>query len=245
MTTLRIAICDDESKILDEVSNYIKKYSGQKNKSELEVFPFDAASSLMNSIDNGESYDIFLLDVYIGDEMGTSLAREIRARDIESPVIFLTTSIEHAPESMETDTLRYLIKPLKPEKFYEAMDVAVEKAEKLGTKLIRLKTENGIENINISNILYTESRSHYQYVNFIDGGQVRSRMTVSELFEELSQYGGFVRGGSAYIINLNKVKSVSTGEVCFNNNKKLPLPRGAHNEIKEAFWLLQYEGQEG
>ena len=103
---------------------------------------------------------------------------------------------------------------------------------------------NEIENINISNILYTESRSHYQHVNFTQGGQVRSRMTVSELFDELSQYGGFVRGGSAYIINLNKVKSVSTGEVCFNNNVKLLLPRGAHNEIKKAFWLLQYDGQE-
>ena len=242
---MKVAICDDETIILDEVSSYIKKYSKLCGKSELEVFTFSSASSLLNSIDNGALFDIFMLDVYIGDEMGTELAREIRRKGIESPIVFLTTSIEHAPESLETDTLRYLIKPLNPEKFYEAMDVAVEKAEKLGSKFIRLKTENGVENINISNILYTESRSHYQYVNFVSDEQVRSRMTVAELFEELSQYGGFVRGGSAYIINLNKVKSVSTGEVCFNNNTKLFLPRGAHNEIKEAFWLLQYDGQEG
>ena len=242
---MRIAICDDETIILDEVSFYIKKYSNKSGKSEIEVYPFNSARTLLNSIDNGEFYDVFVLDVYIGDEMGTEVAREIRRKGIESPIIFLTTSIEHAPESLETDTLRYLIKPLKTEKFFEAMDVAVEKAEKLGAKFIMLKTENGIENINISNILYTESHSHYQYVNFTDGGQVRSRMTVSELFEEMSQYGGFVRGGSAYIINLNKVKSVSTSEVCFNNNTKLLLPRGAHNEIKEAFWLLQYDGQEG
>lgn len=241
---MRIAICDDENIILNEVSSYIKRFSERRGKTELEVFPFNSASSLINSIENGEMFDIFLLDVYIGAEMGTELAREIRTKNIESPIMFLTTSIEHAPESLESDTLRYLIKPLNPDKFYEAMDVAVEKAEKLGSKFIRLKTENGIENINISHILYTESRSHYQYVNFTDDGQVRSRMTVSELFDELAQYGGFVRGGSAYIINLNKVKSVSTGEVCFNNNQKLPLPRGAHNEIKEAFWLLQYDGQE-
>ena len=240
---MRIAICDDETIILDEVSDCINKYSVKRGKSELKVYPFNSAGSLLNSIDNGEEFDIFLLDVYIGAEMGTTLAREIRARNIESPVIFLTTSLEHAPESFESDTLRYLIKPLKPEKFYEAMDVATEKAEKLGSKFIKLKTENGIENINISNILYTESRSHYQYVNFVHDGQVRSRMTVSELFEELSQYGGFVRGGSAYIINLNKVKSVSTREVCFNNNRKLLLPRGAHVEIKDALWRLQYEGQ--
>ena len=242
---MRIAICDDEAIILDEVSSYIKKHSAICGKSELEVLPFGSARSILNALDNGDLFDIFILDVYIGNEMGTELAREIRRKGIESPIIFLTTSVEHAPESLETDTLRYLIKPIKPEKFFEAMDVAIEKAEKLGAKFIMLKTENGIENINISNILYTESHSHYQYVNFTDGGQVRSRMTVTELFGELSQYGEFVRGGSAYIINLNKVKSVSTGEVCFNNNRKLPLPRGAHNEIKEAFWLLQYDGQEG
>lgn len=241
---MRIAICDDETVILEEVSSYIKKYSKLCGKSELEVFPFNSASSLLNALDNGDLFDIFLLDVYIGDEMGTDLARELRRKGIESPIVFLTTSIEHAPESLETDTLRYLIKPLKCEKFFEAMDVAVEKAEKLRAKFIMLKTENGVENINISNILYTESRSHYQYVNFTCDGQVRSRMTVSELFEQLSQYGGFVRAGSAYVINLNKVKSISTLEVCFNNNTKLLLPRGAHNAIKEAFWELQYEGEE-
>ena len=241
---MRIAICDDETIILDEVSAYIKKYSEQSGKSELEVFPFYTAHSLLNSIDNGDVFDIFLLDVYIGNEMGTILARELRRKEIESPIVFLTTSIEHSPESHEIDTLRYLLKPLNPEKFYEAMDAAVEKAKKLGSKFIKLKTERGVENINISNIVYTESRSHYQYLNFINGDQVRARMTVLELFENLSQFCGFIRAGSAYIINLNKVKSVSTREVCFSNKRKLLLPRGAHHAIKEAFWDLQYEGKE-
>jgi DNA-binding LytR/AlgR family response regulator len=242
---IRIALCDDEQKILDETSLQIKKYEEERKTDVLEIACFNSSNALLSALEDDLSFDIFILDVYISDGLGTELARTIRKKGIEAPIIFLTTSVKHAPESFESDTLRYLIKPLNPEKFYEAMDVAVEKAEKLGTKLIRLKTENGIENINISNILYTESRSHYQYVNFTDSDQVRSRMTVSELFEELSQHGGFVRAGSAYIINLNKVKSVSTGEVCFNNNTKLLLPRGAHNEIKEAFWLLQYDGQEG
>ena len=124
MKALRIAICDDETVILEEVSSYIKKYSKLCGKSELEVLTFNSASSLLNALDNGDLFDIFLLDVYIGDEMGTELAREIRRKGIESPIVFLTTSIEHAPESLETGTLRYLIKPLKPEKFYEAIKKA-------------------------------------------------------------------------------------------------------------------------
>ncbi len=80
---MRIAICDDETIILDEVSSYIKKYSKLCGKSELEVLTFNSASSLLNALDNGDLFDIFLLDVYIGDEMGTELAREIpECRDI-------------------------------------------------------------------------------------------------------------------------------------------------------------------
>ena len=238
---LKIAICDDEARVLDEVSSHIKKYSEQRGMPELEVCVFNSARSLLSSIDNGDLFDIFLLDVYIGDEIGIALARDIRAKGIESPIMFLTTSIDHAPESFELGTLRYLIKPLDPLKLYEAIDAAIIEAERIGGKFIRLKTENGIESINVSSILYTESHSHYQYVKFSDGIQVRARMTVQELFDQLSQYGEFVRGGSAYIINLKKVKSVSTVEVCFYNNIKLSLPRGAHSAIKEAFWKLQYE----
>ena len=103
---MRIALCDDESKILDEVSQYINKYADKKNIQSLEVFPFDSARSLKNELDDDKSFDIFVLDVYIGKEMGTALAKNIRRRGIDSPIIFLTTSVEHAPQGYETGTLR-------------------------------------------------------------------------------------------------------------------------------------------
>ena len=128
---IRIALCDDEQKILDEVTQYIKKYAETKNNPGLEVFCFDSARALKSALDDKNAFDIFVLDVYIGDKMGTALARDIRKSGIESPIIFATTSLEHAPESYETGTLRYLIKPINPAKFYEAMDVALASVEKI------------------------------------------------------------------------------------------------------------------
>ena len=238
---LRIAICDDETKILDEVSSYIKKYSKLCGKSELEVFPFSSASSLLNSIDNGALFDIFMLDVYIGDEMGTTLAREIRARDIESPIIFLTTSVEHAPQGYETGTLRYLIKPLEPEKLYEAIDAACLQAEKLQSKLIRFKTENGIESINANNIMYSEAHDHYQYITLENTQLLKVRMTVSELYAILAKNDGFFRLGSAYIINLRNIKNLTSSEILLYNNTTIPIPRGKYAELKKVFWNFQCE----
>ena len=238
---IRIALCDDEKKILDEVSGYIGNYAEKKGCKELEVFCFESATSLIGALEEGRSFDIFILDVYIGDDLGTALARDIRKLGIESPIVFATTSIEHAPQSFEMGTLRYLIKPINPAKFYEAMDVALENAEKIGQRLIKLKTENGVESINASHILYSEAHAHYQYVTLDGGKQLRVRMTVTELYTLLAQNGGFIRVGSAYIINLRNVKNVATTQVLMYNNITIPIPRGKHNEIKKAFWDFQCE----
>ena len=237
---IRIAICDDEKKILDEVSGYIKNYAEKKSK-EIEVFRFDSAASLIGTLEDGRVFDVFVLDVYIGDEMGTALAGDIRKFGIESPIIFATTSVEHAPESYETGTLRYLIKPINLVKFYEALDVALLAAEKIGQRLVKLKTENGVESINATHILYSEAHAHYQYVTLDGEEKLRVRMTVSELYTLLAPYGGFIRVGSAYIINLRNVKNVSTSEVHLYNNITVPIPRGKHSEIKKAFWDFQCE----
>ena len=241
---MRIALCDDESKTLDEVSQYINKYADKKNIQSLEIFPFASAKSLKNALDDDKSFDIFVLDVYIGKEMGTVLAKNIRKRGIDSPIIFLTTSIEHAPQGYETGTLRYLIKPLDPKKFYEALDAAFLQAEKVNERMITFKTENGIETINANHIMYSEAHEHYQYIMLNDRRQIKVRNTVTELLTTLMRNGGFVRVGSAYIVNLRNVKNVSTYKVELYNDMSIPIPRGKHTEIKKAFWDYQYEGQE-
>jgi len=240
---IQIALCDDEAKILGEVSLYINKYAQKKSSQRMEISRFDSAKALEFALDES-SFDIFVLDVYIGDEMGTTLAKKIRKRGIGSPIIFLTTSVEHAPQGYETGTLRYLIKPLDPKKFYEAMDVALMQVEKIRERFIKFKTENGIESVNANHIICSEAHAHYQHITLIDSSQIRVRMTVAELYAMLVKHDGFSRVGSAYIVNLRNIMNVSNREVHLTNDVIIPIPRGKHTELKKAFWDFQYEGQE-
>lgn len=101
------------------------------------------------------------------------------------------------------------------------MDAAIVQAEKMGERLIKLKTESGVESINASRIMFSEAHAHYQYVTLHNGRQIRVRMTVTELYTTLMKCGGFTRVGSAYIINLRNVKNVSTSEAHFSNINSL------------------------
>ena len=241
---IQIAICDDEKKILDEVSGYIKDYAEKKSDLDIEVFRFDSARTLISTLEDGKSFDVFVLDVYIGDEMGTDLAGDIRKFGIESPIIFATTSLEHAPQSYETGTLRYLIKPINPRKFDEALDAALLQVKRTRDRYLKFKTENSVASVNANHIMYSESHDHYQYLKKDDGEEIKVRMTVTELFTMLSKYGGFVRIGSAYIVNLRHVKNVTPTNVCLYSNINIQIPRGKFTEIKNTFWNFQCEGQE-
>lgn len=241
---IRIALCDDEQKILDETSLQIKKYEEERKTDVLEIACFNSSNALLSALEDDLSFDIFILDVYISDGLGTELARTIRKKGIEAPIIFLTTSVEHAPESFETGTLRYLIKPLDHKKFYEALNIAIAQFEKQKEHLIKLKTECGIESLNASRILYSEAQDHYQYVVLNDCKQIKVRMTVADLFNLLKKQEGFIRVGSAYIINLRNIKTVTTKEVLLYNGFKIPIPRGKSTEIKNAFWEYQWDRRE-
>lgn len=241
---IRIALCDDEQKVLDEVLFYINKYFKARNNHRYEIAYFDSVSAIVNALDDEKKFDIFILDIYIKDEIGTNLAKNIRKRGIESPIIFLTTSIEHAPQSFETGTLRYLIKPLNPEKLYEALDAAIVQTEKMNERMVKFKTENGVESVTVNNIMCSESYGHYQFITLKNGEKIRVRNSVAELFATLSKYGGFVRVGSPYIINLRHVKNVTSSDVLLYDGTKIQIPRGKYTELKNAFWDFQYEGGE-
>ena len=60
-------------------------------------------------------------------------------------------------------------------------------------------------------------------------------MTVSELLTRFSKYGGFIRIGAAYIVNLRHVQSVTSTELCLCNDISIKFPRGSYQETKNEF----------
>ena len=241
---IRIALCDDEQKVLDTVALHIQKYAEARQDEVLETVHFRSGNALLSALEDGKNFDVFVLDVYIGDAVGTDLAKFIRKKGIENPIIFLTSSLEHAPESFETGTLRYLLKPLDSQKLYEALEAALAQIDKIQRRNFTFKTENGVESLSVSQIVCSEAQGHYQYITRIGGGQIRVRMTVAELYELFCKHSGFIRVGSAYIVNLRNMKNITSREMRLYHDIVIPTPRGKYTEIKNAFWAFQCQGQE-
>ena len=232
---LKIAVCDDEQVYLDKTCAMLEQYAAAHNMA-LTADVFSNPSVLLDRIEGGERYDIYLLDIYMPGVSGMSVATELRSRGVRSPILFLTSSTEHAVEAFGVDATHYLLKPYTQQNFFAAMDKAVQSISAHPEESIVLKLHGAYQSVPVDRILYCEAADNHQRLWIKDGGELLVRMTASELYGMLEDFGCFHRCGRAYILNLDHVQKVTVNSAILKNGAELPLPRSAVAPLRSAFF---------
>jgi len=95
---LKIAVCDDEQSYLHDLTRLLDEYGAAQGIG-LAATAFSLPFDLLERVESGAEFDLYLLDVYMPGMTGIELASQLRRIGIETPVVFLTTSKEHALEA--------------------------------------------------------------------------------------------------------------------------------------------------
>ena len=232
---LKIAVCDDEQLYLDKARAMLEQYAAAHDM-EISVEAFSTPSVLLDSIEAGDRHAIYPLDIYMPGVSGMSVATELRSKGVRSPIIFLTSSTEHAVEAFGVDATHYLLKPYTKQNFFAAMDKAMQSISTHAEESIVLKIGGEYQNVLVDHILYCESANNYQRLWMKDGTELLVRMTASELYDMLVGFDIFYRCGRAYILNLNHVKKVTANSAVLKTDMELPLPHSAVAGLRSAFF---------
>ena len=231
---LKITICDDEKEFRDSAERMLNLYMEDKGMS-YQLDTFGVPSDLVDTTEKGAIYDIYLLDIYMPGITGMSIATELRNRDIKSPIIFLTSSTDHALQAFGVDATHYLLKPYTKDNFYVGMDKAMQSIASHQADSIVLKVDNEYRNILASKICYCESEDKYQRI-YCERENILVRITATELYQQLAPFGCFYRCGRSHIINFNHISKVTANSAVFKNGIQLPLPRSAVSGMRSAFF---------
>ena len=110
---MRIAVCDDDRAIRDEISRLIKKQAP-----EADITTYQSGEEMINS---GENFDISFLDIEMGKVSGMDIAKRIRekeeSRTQRSILIFVTGYREYMEAAFDVNAFHFLVKPIDEEKF--------------------------------------------------------------------------------------------------------------------------------
>lgn len=233
----QIALCDDKGAELDRVEAMLESYQEEHEEYEFHVERFTSAEEMLRRVKEYEYMpDLLLTDIYMDQKSGIEAAEELRDMGSDCRIIFLSVSSEHAMEAFGVHASHYLIKPVSQEKFFESLDMLLKDIREERKRYLLLQAEGRIHRVALRNILYLEAQKRCQQVHLTDGVKMTLRMTMTKLYEMLSEYQEFVKVGVAYIINLEHLESLNAQEIRIDNGDVVHLPRGAYQVLREQYF---------
>lgn len=234
---IKVAICDDDLSVLNEISILIDKYRVKRNQ-EIVYAGFQSPLELLAEVEKGLRMDILFLDVLMPGENGIDVAKEIRQYDTNVKIIFLTSSSEFAVQSYTVNAYFYQLKPIWEESFFRLMDSAISECEKKQQFCLILKCKNGITRINLDKLKYCEVMGRTLLFHMEDGQILERIGSLEELSVQLNQYDNFLRPHRSFLVNMEFVQNISCKIITMDDRVEIPIPHGKYSEVKDRY--LEY-----
>lgn len=231
---MKIAICDDEEKLLDLIEGYIKGWC-KKNKTQIDIDKFFSAEEFLFEWENYEKYDAIFLDTEMKKMSGIELSNIIRKKNKTVNLIFLADEIKYALHGYKVGALQYLIKPIKKEEAFECLDMIKEKIKDINDNFnyITIELPKKSIKLNYENIIYCIMFSPYIDIYTIND-KITIRKKISDM-EEILPKESFIRCHRSYLVNIKHISVVNKDTVTLEDGTKIPISRGKYEEVNQAF----------
>ena len=228
-----IAVVDDEKAIREHVCALIEE---QQPGSVIEAYA--TGEELLAS---GKRFDIVFLDIQMDGMNGIEAARELRERQEDTVLIFITGVKEYVFDALDLYAFHYLLKPIDEGKFAEVLQRAAGEAKKRKEKkCLFIRTRN--LTLDQSDILYIESRAKKLEIHTTGADKaIEIYAAMDELEGQLGE--DFYRCHRAYIVNMAQITEYDNESITLTNGDKVYLAKKKYGEFVKAYmWFLQNGG---
>lgn len=230
MTKFNCIIIDDDEIDRLTVVSFAKRFL---KLNILGVFESAEAAFL---ITEGEKIDILFLDI----DMPGVTGLEFRKKTLEIPVcIFITAHPEHAVESFELETLDFIVKPVKLNRFSQTMSRIEEFMEiklkallfeaSIGGDTIYIKEGHKQTKVKLHDILYLEALKDY---TLVVTNQKRHCVlsSIGTLLKE-NHFQSFIRIHRSFAVQKQFIQKISFNEIELRNNITIPIGRSYKDNL--------------
>ena len=185
-------------------------------------------------------FDIILLDIVMPMLNGIDAAKELREKDKNVKIVFLTSSAEFALDSYTVKASNYLLKPLEPTQFFTCLDELIFDIKSV-SKCIIVKGLDAVYRIPLSNIEHVESQSKHIIFYTSDNKTIESTDPLYTYENILLFEDGFFKCHRSYIINIHRVDSFSPSEVIMQSGCRIPISRSHQKSFEDIYFHVIFE----
>ena len=230
---MRIAVCDDDEREINHLSELITEYQLSRGVS-LDCHFFHNSVDFLCDVKCGE-YDLVLLDVVMPGISGIKAAQELREKDKNVKLIFISLSPEFAVESYSVDAYHYLLKPVDANALFSLLDKAGKELSTQEEQGFVLKNREGVVRLSFAEIEFVEVINKKVSFHLTDGVIREVTAALADIEGELLTRQEFIKTHRSYIVNLNCVQSIGVNCAVTKRGHSIPVSRQRHNQVQNAY----------
>lgn len=163
--------------------------------------------------------DLLFLDIEMPEMTGIELTKSLSGKD--TIIIFTSSKKEYAIEAFELNIADYILKPISPVRFLQA----VEKAQAIldsrkdhvhisNDEFLFVRDANVTRRLKLEDILYAEAMG--DYVKFYTKEKMFAIHGKMKTAEERLPKNGFIRVHRSFIVSVSKIDTLQDGGIVIN-----------------------------
>ena len=229
MRMIKIAVCDDEPIMAQELSGHLSRYMSERQITSYSVSVFPDGRSLLVG---GCDFDVIFLDIQMEPPNGMETARILREQNPYCLLIFVTVLREYVFDAFAVEAYDYLTKPLDPSRLQRTMDRVLRTLSQRTAKDLVIRRGAVCRVIPLSQILYCEVQGRKIYIHLTDGSVVDHCEKLADLEQRVD--GRFFRCHRSYLVNLEYVRGCGAGQITLPQSGSIPVSRLREHDLTQA-----------
>ncbi len=232
---MQIAVCDDEKEIRDLFAQKIRKlYPGAG------LLLYESGEELLLS---DEEPDILLLDIQMPGKNGMETAKELRRKNKQVIIIFVTALDDFVFEAFDVGAFHYLVKPFDDRKFAEVLHNATEQSKnRKKPEMPSLLINTGGKHIavNLEDLVYAEVFDRKLILHTMDA-EIEYYGKMKELEEKVGNE--FFRTHRSYLVNFGFIRKYDATTVYLEKGQALMAKRKYQKFVEQYLRYNQRKGR--
>lgn len=227
---MKIAVCDDEEEFNKRTVKLIR--SMLKKTEDYKITICASGEELLETY-RREPFDIIFLDIEMEGMNGMDTARQLREKDENVIIVFLTSYEEFALEGYEVNAYRYLIKK-QPEYVYKKQFKSIFQEYFQKHKYFVISDRNNIARIYLKDICFFEVLNKKIIVHTMTNTYEYTGK-LSEVESQLADDASFIRSHKSYIINIAQVDTIGNTDITMKNTENVRMSRKRKKDVVERY----------
>lgn len=228
---MKIAICDDESKILEDIKQVVLK------QLDAQVFTFGSGEELLEAT-KMQQFDVALLDIDMPGMSGMDVAAALTESKAKTLIVFVTAHDELVYDSFKYHPFAFVRKNYLEKELIRTLEDCSKEIENLDKHFV-FKADGKTVNLTLEDILYFEAESNYLVIHLADD-VFRMRSTMTAVENDLLA-AGFIRIHKGFLVNLEHIRLFNMEELTLDNKEKLPMGKAYAGAARTE--ILRYMGR--